>query len=81
MKQAKPPRTIDDFLAELQSENKTLSQWAREQKLPLDAIYALLCGRTFGSRGKSREVLLAMKVEPPPMFGRLASRPAATQRA
>lgn len=70
MKKAAPPKTINDFLAELEAQNKTLSQWARENGVRIDNVYQLLAGRTTGSRGKCREILIAMGVPPPPMFAR-----------
>lgn len=78
MKKTTTPRTLDDFLADLERENKTVADWAREAGFPLDNVYALLRGRTYGSRGKCRDILIAMNVQPPRMFPRLAKRDAAT---
>lgn len=38
MKKAAPPKTINDFLAELEAQNKTLSQWARENGVRIDNV-------------------------------------------
>lgn len=74
MKKPHLPRTLDDFLTDLERENKSVAQWARENKLHLDRVYAVLRGRVNGSRGHSRQILLAMNVPPPPMFPAHARR-------
>lgn len=74
MKKPSIHRTLDDFRADLERDNKTVAEWAREKKLHLDRVYAVLRGRVNGSRGHSREILLAMNVQPPPMFPAHAKR-------
>lgn len=81
MKKAAPPKTINDFLAELEAQNKSLSQWARENRIRIDNVYQLLAGRTTGTRGKCREILIAMGVTPPPMFARHTHPETTTSRA
>lgn len=61
----KQPRTVITFLAELRQQDKTLSAWALEQKLPLQAVYRVVKQRSLGRWGDARKVLRAMGVEPP----------------
>lgn len=67
MTKPQPPKTLDDFLSRLESQNKTVAAWAREQGLPLGEVYSVLRGRTIGKRGAAREIVIAMGLKPPPM--------------
>jgi gp16 family phage-associated protein len=69
MSSRRPPRTLSAFLQDLQRQNKTVAAWARDKDLALHHVYMVLNGRTVGRHGKAREVLLAMGITPPPMFG------------
>lgn len=62
-------KSIDGFLAELQEQNKTVACWARERGLALHDVYMVIRGRTMGRRGAARDVLIAMGITPPPMYG------------
>ena len=61
----KQSRTIVTFLAELREQDKTLTDWAIEQQLPVQAVYRVVNKRSIGRWGSARKVLRAMGVEPP----------------
>lgn len=63
------PTPLQRFLHRLQNENKSLAAWAKEQGFPLCDVYDISRGRTQGKRGQARQILIAMGVEPPQMFG------------
>lgn len=62
--------TLSEFLSQLEKQNKTLSDWAREHGFSLHMVFSVARGRSNGKRGQSRDILIAMGVEPPPMFDR-----------
>lgn len=74
----KTARTIGHFLADLERQNQTLAAWARAHQFDVTAVYDLSRGRIHGRRGQAREILKAMGIEPPPMFG---PRPRPTAKA
>jgi gp16 family phage-associated protein len=59
---------MDEFLSELEAQNKTLCQWAEERGFPLDVVYSVTRGKARGMRGHARQVFLAMGVMPAAMF-------------
>lgn len=61
------PPGMQQFLESLRERNKTVSDWAMEQKLPLQAVYRVIKGRSIGRWGSARKVLRAMGIEPPAM--------------
>ena len=61
-------RTMDEFLSHLERQNKTLSQWAKEQKFSLDVVYSVTRGKALGKRGDARRVYLAMGLQPATMY-------------
>lgn len=77
MDEANSYKSLSQFLNELEEQNKTLSDWAREKDFPLALVFAVARGRITGKRGQSREILIAMGVRPPPMFERYPTAAAA----
>lgn len=69
MSKARTPKTLQTFLCSLERQNKTVAAWSRERGLALHDVYMVIRGRTMGRSGKAREVLIAMGIEPPPMYG------------
>lgn len=69
MSKHRTPQTLHAFLCDLERQNKTVAAWAREKGLALHDVYMVIRGRTMGRSGKAREVLIAMGIDPPPMFG------------
>ncbi len=67
MRKAPPKKTIGQFMKELEEQNLTLADWARERQLDLNVVYMVARGRAIGRRGKSRAVLQAMGIALPPM--------------
>lgn len=60
-------RTVVTFLAELEQQDKTLTEWARERKLPMNAVYRVAAQKSMGRWGQARKVLRAMGITPPPV--------------
>ena len=53
-----------------------MSDWAKDQGLPVSVVYALLSGRTRGRRGKAHRAAVALGMKPnievlPSALGRL----------
>jgi len=42
----------------------SVSDWARDQGLPVSVVYALLAGRTRGRRGKAHRAAVALGMKP-----------------
>ncbi len=71
----KPQRkTVDDFQRDLESQNVTVSQWARDKSLNLNVVFMVLQGRCLGYRGAAREVMQAMGINPPSRLDARKSR-------
>lgn len=67
MKKSATPTTLDGFLSSLETQEITVADWARSRGFAVRAVYAVISGHHTGSRGKAREVLKAMGLQPPPM--------------
>lgn len=68
-------QTFAQFLADLESKNLTLADWARQHDFNVTTVYAISAGRLRGRRGHARDILKAMGVALPPMStSRLAQR-------
>jgi len=57
-------KTIEQFMAELEAEGKTVVQWAEEHEFPLWAVYRVTCGGNKGRRGRAHAIMVAMGVKP-----------------
>lgn len=65
---AKPsPKTVAQFLTELEQTDMTVAAWARKHKQPVHTVYMLCLGRLSGTRGTARSVARAMGLALPPM--------------
>ena len=67
MKPTTKPKTVRQFLKELQAKDLTTAEWARQNKQPVNTVYMLCLGRLDGRRGKAREVACAMGLVLPEM--------------
>lgn len=61
------PKTVPQFLKNLETQNMTTAEWARKHKQPVNTVYMLCLGRLSGARGKAREVAGVMGLTLPPM--------------
>lgn len=59
-------KTIEQFMAELEAEGKTLIQWAEEHEFPLWAVYRVTSGGAKGRRGRYHQIMVAMGLKPSP---------------
>lgn len=57
-------KTIEQFLADLAAEGKTLVVWAEEHDFPLWAVYRVTSGGTKGRRGRYHQIMVAMGIKP-----------------
>jgi len=53
-------KTIEQFMAELETEGKTVIQWAEEHHFPAWAVYRVTSGGTKGRRGRYHQIMVAM---------------------
>tara|TARA_B100001105_G_scaffold252807_1_gene245117 strand:- start:10360 stop:10599 length:240 start_codon:yes stop_codon:yes gene_type:complete len=77
MRKITPPKTLEMFLKELEAQNKTVAEWARERNLDLNVVYMVVRGRAVGRRGKCRQAMHAMGIQLPPMHNVLTRSGAA----
>lgn len=59
-------KTIEQFMAGLETDGKTVVQWAEENDFPLWAVYRVTSGGNKGRRGRAHQILVAMGVKPAP---------------
>jgi gp16 family phage-associated protein len=57
-------KTIEQFMAELEAEGKTVVQWAEEHDFPLWAVYRVTSGGNKGRRGRAHQIMVAMGIKP-----------------
>lgn len=55
-----PPRTLDQFFAELDDKDMSISDWAKQRGFSLSSVYQVTRGRTVGYRGEARKIARAM---------------------
>lgn len=73
-------KTLDAFLYSLERQQVTVAAWARSKGFATRAVYSVISGHHNGTRGKAREILKAMGLQPPPMFPRRANGMGAATR-
>ena len=67
---ADAPRTLQDFLRELDESDTTLTDWSRKGGFSHAVVASVVCGSCLGTRGQGREVMLAMGLMPPTVTSR-----------
>lgn len=60
-------KTVEQFMDDLAANDMTIADWARNNKQPLNTVYALVGKRVNGQRGAARKVARAMGLELPAM--------------
>lgn len=68
MRKTPTPRTLSDFLRELDERNQTVAAWAKERNFPLSVVYQVTRGRLVGKHGVSRDIVRAMGLPVPARF-------------
>jgi gp16 family phage-associated protein len=57
-------KTIEQFMADLAKDGKTVVEWAEEHDFPLWAVYRVTSGGTKGRRGRYHQIMVAMGIKP-----------------